>query len=173
MHARRFPATPARWWSRAAAALLALLCAGVVWAQVTVEVTTATELRANPALDAQVLQRLDRGASVQQLEVRGGWVRVRVGNREGWVRSNTIRSAAAAPAAAERAAAPAAPAAGGLGNLASAFSGSSNRPTATTGTRGLTQEQLANAQPAPARSHCWSVTPPRPPRREPPRRPVA
>ncbi|MNL43154.1 hypothetical protein D3C87_1656560 [compost metagenome] len=49
---------------------------------------------------------------------------------------------AAAPAAS-------APASSGT-NLASMFSAPSNRPTATTGTRGLTKEQIANAQPAPA-----------------------
>lgn len=112
------------------------------WAQAqSLQVSTATELRASPVLNAKSLAALPVGAQVEQLQQQGGWLRVRFKGSEGWVRSTHVRSAAAA-----------APSAGGnpLTGISGVFSASSNTPTATTGTRGLTQEQLANAQPAPA-----------------------
>lgn len=111
------------------------------WAQAqSLQVSTATELRASPVLNAKSLAALPVGAQVEQLQQQGGWLRVRFKGSEGWVRSTHVRSAAATPSA------------GGnpLTGISGVFSASSNTPTATTGTRGLTQEQLANAQPAPA-----------------------
>lgn len=108
----------------------------------TLEVTTDTELRASPALDAKVLSKLARGAQGEQTGSQGGWLKMKTRQQEGWVRLTHVRSLTAQQAAAQ----PANP----LTGLTGMFSASSNRPTATTGTRGLTQEQLANAQPAPA-----------------------
>ncbi len=103
------------------------------------EVTVATELRATPALDGKVLVRLAKGNKVEQTAAQEGWVKVKFGRMEGWVRLNFVKTLeAAAPATA--------PASGGT-SLASMFSGGSNRPTASTGTKGITPEQLANAQP--------------------------
>lgn len=125
-------------------ALLAALLLGWgagAYAQ-SLQVSTATELRASPALNAKSLAQLAIGAMVEQLELRGGWIRVQAAGQEGWLRSTHVRSLQA-PAASPASANP-------LTGLGGVFSASSNRPTATTGTRGLTAEQLANAQPAPA-----------------------
>ncbi|MFN9475445.1 SH3 domain-containing protein [Acidovorax sp.] len=109
----------------------------------SLEVTTATELRATPALDGKVVVRLAKGNKLEQTDAQEGWVKVKFGRAEGWVRLTHVKTLeAAAPAAAP-------PASSGT-NLASIFSAPSNRPTATTGTRGLTKEQIANAQPNPA-----------------------
>lgn len=110
----------------------------------SLEVTTPTELRATPALDSKVLVKLAKGNKLEQTEAQTGWVKVKFGRTEGWVRLTHVKTleTAAAPAAA-------APASSGP-NLAGLFSAPSNRPTATTGTRGLTKEQIANAQPNPA-----------------------
>lgn len=135
--------------SMGAAALRWLLAATLValsWgarAQ-SLEVSTATELRASPALNAKSLASLPVGTRAEQLEARGGWVRIKADTGEGWVRGTHMRIAGAAKAA------PAASTANPVTGLTGLFSASSTRPTATTGTRGLTQEQLANAQPAPA-----------------------
>lgn len=125
-----------------AAAALAL-AAAVAWAQQPVQLRTETDLRASPAFDAKVLARLPVGTRGTQVSSSGkqasssrGWIQVRMQNLQGWVRSETLASAAA-PAPAQS-------------PLAAAFTGASNTPTPTTGTRGLTTEQLANAQPAPA-----------------------
>jgi hypothetical protein len=128
-----------------AAALIAL--AGSAYAQ-SLEVSTSTPLRASPALNAKSLATLPVGTHAEQLEARGGWVRVKVGTDEGWVRGTHMRAAGAA-----KKAAPAASTANPVTGLTGLFSASSTRPTATTGTRGLTPEQLANAQPAPAEVH--------------------
>jgi len=105
----------------------------------THEVTTATPLRATPSLNSMVLQQLAVGAGVQAVQTQGGWLKVTVGEKQGWVRLAHVRAVAAARPAPQ----------GGGTSLAGLFTGSSTAPTATTGTRGLTQEQLANAQPAP------------------------
>ena len=123
-----------------AAALIAL--AGSAYAQ-SLEVSTSTPLRASPALNAKSLATLPVGTHAEQLEARGGWVRVKVGTDEGWVRGTHLRAAGGTKAAAASTANP-------VTGLTGLFSASSTRPTATTGTRGLTQEQLAKAQPAPA-----------------------
>lgn len=116
-----------------------LLCSLLAAAQ-THEVTTATPLRATPALNSMVVQQLAQGTPLQALQTQGGWLKVKAGEQQGWVRLTHVRKAVVAR--------PAQPA--GAGNaLASLFTGSSTTPTATTGTRGLTQEQLAHAQPAP------------------------
>lgn len=125
---------------RAWLAALLLGFGGMAAAQ-SLQVSTGTELRASPAINAQSLLQLAVGTVVEQLEVRGGWIRVRAASQEGWLRSTHVRSAAQdAPAASSNP----------LTGISGVFSASSNRPTATTGTRGLTAEQLANAQPAPA-----------------------
>lgn len=126
-------------WRGLLAALLLALGAGAQ-AQ-THEVSTATELRAVPALNAKVLAKLPVGTALTQTETQGGWLKVQVqAQPEGWVRMTHVKSLAAlAPAASNP-----------LTGVAGMFTAASTKPTATTGTRGLTQEQLANAQPAPA-----------------------
>lgn len=125
-----------------ALAILLLFLSFPGWGQ-THEATVATELRERPALDAKVLVRIERGEKLERTGTQGGWLKVKARNQEGWVRLTQVK---ALPVAATTAPPPAAAAP----NLANMFTGSSTRPTATTGTRGLTQEQLANAQPAPA-----------------------
>ena len=124
-------------------AIAALLVLGAGAHAQSLEVTTATELRANPALDAKAQGRLARGARLEQTGAQGGWLKVKSGNQEGWVRQTHVKSAEGAAPAPAASVNP-------LTGLTGMFSASSTRPTATTGTRGLTQEQLANAQPAPA-----------------------
>ena len=129
-------------WQRCLSA--ALLVWGVlgfsgVWAQ-SLKVTSTTELRARAQLNARVVQRMEPGQVLEQLEAKGGWLRVKAGSQEGWVRATHVQAAAA----------PTQGVAGAASGLAGLFSAASTKPTATTGTRGLTQEQLANAHPNPA-----------------------
>lgn len=108
----------------------------------SLEVTTATELRATPALDGKILVKLAKGNKVEQTEAQSGWVKVKFGRMEGWVRLTHVKTLeAAAPAAA--------PASSGT-SMAGLFSAPTRGATPTTGTRGFTKEDLANAQPAPA-----------------------
>lgn len=121
------------------AVLAFLMTWSLLTAAQTHEVSTATALRATPSLNSMVVQQLTVGTSVQAVQTQGGWIKVKVGERQGWVRLAHVRTVTAAR-----------PAPSGGGNpLVSLFTGSSTAPTATTGTRGLTQEELASAQPAP------------------------
>lgn len=141
-----------RTWT--AAACIAFI-GGSAYAQ-SLEVSTATELRASPMLNAKSIAPLAVGVQVEQIETRGGWVHIKTQSpkpQEGWVRTTHVRSLTQTTAAASTS--------NPLTGLTGLFSASSNRPTATTGTRGLTQEELANAQPAPAevsRMETFAVT---------------
>jgi Bacterial SH3 domain len=129
-------------WRALAALCLAAVALGAQ-AQ-ALQVSTDTELRAAPALDARVLAKLASGTDAQRIEVKGGWMRVKVATQEGWVRLTHVKSVTAGgrtPAPAQ--------ASNPITGLTGAFSASSNTATPTTGTRGLTPEQLANAQPDP------------------------
>ena len=121
-------------------ALLAALAWCALAGAQTHEVATATQLRATPSLNSTVVQQLPIGAPLQAVQTQGGWLKVQSGQQQGWVRISHVKSMTAARPT---------PATGGGNALASLFTGSSSAPTATTGARGLTQEQLANAQPAP------------------------
>lgn len=124
-------------WHMGLLALLMTWC--LLAAAQTHEVSTATPLRATPSLNAMVVRQLAPGLPVQAVQTQGGWIKVQAEGQQGWVRLTHVRALAAARPA---------PASGG-NPLANLFTGSSTAPTATTGTRGLTQEQLASAQPAP------------------------
>lgn len=138
---------------RHALAAACLACAGLGAQAQSLQVSVESELRATPQLDGRVLSRLTPGTRAEQIGSQGGWIKVRVQNQEGWVRSMAVKSTGA----------PATTVAGNpITGLGGAFSANSNTPTATTGTRGLTKEQLANAQPAPAEVQLldrYAVTP--------------
>lgn len=98
-----------------------------------------TELKAGPLLDAQTLARLPAGSAVTILDRRGGWLQVASGTTRGWVRLLHVSSqppGARGPTPQElEAAARVATGRAGTGNIA-----------VTTGVRGLTEEQLRQAQ---------------------------
>lgn len=113
-----------------------LICAGLGAAAQPIEVTTATQLRAAPALDATVLMPLAPGARVERTSTQGGWVKVRSAEREGWVRLTHVKLPDASP----RGTAP--NPVTGVGGM---FSATSNTPTATTGARGMPLELKAGS----------------------------
>lgn len=98
----------------------------------THQVSTATELRALPKINARIVQRLTVGTPVQELQVQGGWLQVSTGGQEGWLRSTHVQSLANLPAPEKQ-------------QLASLFTATSNRPIATTGTRGVEMEDGGDA----------------------------
>lgn len=104
-------------------------------------VARATELKAEPFLDAKTVAPLAAGSMVTVLARSGGWYRVAADGREGWVRLlNVSTQTQARGLGAEELESAARIATGrqGGGNIAS-----------TTGVRGLTPEQLREAKPAP------------------------
>jgi len=101
----------------------------------------ATELKKEPATDAETVARLPENAAVDALERKGGWTRVKSGTDQGWVRMLALRF-------------------GGPGEVKKGDSGvtalfnvartGTSGTQVTTGARGLDADQLANAQPNPA-----------------------
>jgi hypothetical protein len=126
------------------------LIASAAFAQETAYTNRVTELRAAPDVDAKVLQSLPDKAAVQIIERKGAWSRVQVpkGNDKetGWVRMMHLRGGVVV--------ADAPPASGGGGFLSGfnkLLGGNQNSnmkaQSATVGIRGLSPEEITNAQP--------------------------
>ena len=103
-------------------------------------VIRATELKQEPATDSATLAALPENAPVEALERKGGWTRVKTSRGEGWVRMLALRYKPGTAKAGDSGAKE-------LYNVAR--TGSSGTQT-TTGVRGLSAEQISNAQPNPA-----------------------
>ena len=122
------------------AALLLALTLPALAAQ-TGTTTRVAELRATPAANGKLLQALPAGAKVEVLKRIGGWYEVKTtGGTTGWVRMWLLRFSTQATGkdALKQ-------------NVAVLQSGrsSSTYTTATTGVRGLSEEDLKNATPNP------------------------
>ena len=117
-----------------AALLLALPAAYAAESGATVK---ADELKAEPFSDARTVARLPAGEKVEILKKNGGWLQVKTAKGSGWMRMLSIRKGAARKASggAEMA---------GLAGLASGRAGT-GKVVATTGIRGLNEEQLKAA----------------------------
>ncbi len=114
--------------------LLALL-AGPAWAETGTLVKSDT-LRAEPFGDAKTVMALSAGAKVNILKKDGGWLQVKSGKKTGWVRMLSVRTGAAAAKPG---------AAAGVLSLASGRAGT-GKVVATTGIRGLNEEELKAAK---------------------------
>jgi len=114
--------------------LFPVLC----WAE-PAQLLRSTELKKEPATDAPTVTRLAENAAVDAGERRGGWVRVKAGAAEGWVRLLALRYGGAAQSGDS-----------GAGQLFSVARTGSSGTQVTTGVRGLDEQMLANARPNPA-----------------------
>lgn len=121
----------------------------VAFAQSEVVTNTATELRAAPDDTAVVIRRLGVRTPVQSLERRGAWTRVKSGDDTGWVRMMDLRGGATVVVDEKSSSG------GWLAGFNRLLSGGSSRgnqraQSATVGIRGITEEDLKNADPDPA-----------------------
>jgi uncharacterized protein YgiM (DUF1202 family) len=98
----------------------------------------AEELKAEPFRDAKTVGKLTTGDKVEILKKDGGWFQVKSGRGSGWVRMLSIRRGEARKASAGSEVA-------GLAGLASGRTGT-GRVVATTGIRGLNEEELKAAK---------------------------
>jgi len=104
----------------------------------TASVIRATELKKEPATDAATITALPENAMVDAGERKGGWVRVKAGKAEGWVRLLTLRYGGTAQGGDS-----------GAGQLFNVARTGSSGTQVTTGVRGLDEQMLANARPNP------------------------
>lgn len=94
----------------------------------------ASDIKAEAFNDAKTVATLKRGARVEILNKSGGWMQVRAGPHQGWVRMLNIRRGAAQPNLDLP----------GVVKLANGRSATGNI-TATTGIRGLSAQDLKSA----------------------------
>lgn len=120
---------------------LALCYAAGAWAQEEAYVIRETELKAKPYSDAQTLFMLPARSKVIVLQRRASWNQVKSGTTTGWVKMLSLQLARGASTRR---------ADGGLQSLFNVARTGSSGATVTTGVRGLSEEQLANAKPNPA-----------------------
>ena len=127
-----------------AAAVFALLLSWAVEAQEQGFTNRATDLKDKASADAATVAQLPENTPVKVIARGGGWTQVDAGGKTGWVRVFHLRFASTVESGSG----------GGLGGIGAAlgFGGSSNRKAnlATTGIRGLSPEDLKNANPDPA-----------------------
>jgi hypothetical protein len=115
--------------------LLLLLFPVLCWAE-PASLLRPTDLKQEPATDAATVATLAENAAVDAGERKGGWVRVKAGAAEGWVRLLALRYGGAARAGDS-----------GVGQVFSAARTGSSGTQVTTGVRGLDEQMLANARP--------------------------
>ena len=118
-----------------------------------------TDMKERAAADARTLKSLAENTPVKVIAKGGGWTRVEAGGQSGWVQMFHLRY----PGTAEGSRA----SSGGnfLSSVGNALTGNRSNPNAnlaTTGVRGLSQEELKNANPDPAalsRLHSYRAEP--------------
>lgn len=96
----------------------------------------ADDIKAEPFRDAKTVGSLASGDKVEIITKDGGWLKVKSAKGNGWVRMLSIRKAGSGKASSS---------AGGLLALASGRAGT-GKVVATTGIRGLNEEELKAAQ---------------------------
>jgi hypothetical protein len=119
--------------------LYAAFAAPVYAVQVAYAVRS-TEIKLLPYSDAATVATLDEKAKVNILLRQGGWVKINSKNGNGWVRMLSVRSDSTGKKTGDS----------GLISLLNVGRSGSSGITTTTGIRGLSEEDLKNAQPNPA-----------------------
>ena len=119
--------------------LAVLLLPLLAWAE-PASTLRATELKKEPAVDAETLAELPENTAVDAAERKGGWVKVKARGFEGWVKMLSLRYGN--PAAAKKGDT-------GISQMFNVARTGSSGTQVTTGVRGLDESQLANAQPNP------------------------
>lgn len=102
----------------------------------------AADLKQQPFVDAATLVNLPADTVLEVLRRQGGWMQVKTGANEGWLKMTAVKlgTAAATPGKSGNSLST-------LVNLATTGRSGSSGVTVTTGVRGLGQEELKNAQP--------------------------
>jgi hypothetical protein len=103
-----------------------------------------TDLKSEPFADAKTLASLPGNSAVDVLKRQGGWMQVKpAGNSEGWVKMTAVKLGGATTNAKADSGMTA------LWNTAMQGRSGNTGVTVATGVRGLSPEDMKNAQPAP------------------------
>lgn len=94
------------------------------------------ELKREPFTDAETVVELKAQASVQVLARQGAWLQVKSGEHSGWLRLLAVRGVTAAKSGES-----------GLTQAINVARSGSSGTSVATGVRGLSKEQIQNAQP--------------------------
>ena len=100
-----------------------------------------TELKAKPFADAPTLATLAEQTKVEILTRQASWMQIKAEAGTGWVKMLSVRMG--------NPGAPSKSSESGLGKIFNLATTGSSGSTVTTGVRGLSEEQLRNAQPNP------------------------
>lgn len=121
-----------------------LAAAGLASAQEQAFTNRATELRERPDAGAKLLASLPDNTAVKVLSRSGGWTQVESGGSKGWVRVFHLKFPSAVESSSSG---------GALSGLTSALGFGKSRQEraniASVGIRGLSEEELKNANPDP------------------------
>lgn len=123
-----------------------ILLAFPVLAAAQASTNRSTEMKDRADPDGRTVATLPENTPVKVLSSAGGWSRVEAGGQAGWIRVFHVRHAGSVESA------PSSSGGGLLSSLGSALTGQRSNPRAnlaTTGVRGLSQEDLKNANPDP------------------------
>lgn len=124
--------------------LLLLLCVPVAMAADSGLVLVNTDLKSEPFADAKTLANLPGNSAVDVLKRQGGWLQVKpAGNGEGWVKLTAVKLGGSGANAKGDSGMTA------LWNTAVQGRSGNTGVTVATGVRGLSPEDMKNAQPAP------------------------
>jgi uncharacterized protein YgiM (DUF1202 family) len=125
--------------------MLALLSVACTVHAESASTVRATELQAESRSDAETLSKLSANTKVDVLRRQGAWTEVKLADgKTGWVRMLSLKFGAEGAASSSSSGNPLS----ALGGLLSAGR-TSNSGTGTTAARGLTAEDLQNAEPNP------------------------
>lgn len=134
----------ARMILRIAALIATMFLASTAWAQEQAFTNRSTELKDAGSLSAKTLATLPENTSVKVIARGGGWTKIDANGQQGWVNVFHLRF----PATVEKSTSD-----NPLAAVTSLFGGSRQNQSATiatTGIRGLSPEDLKNANPDPA-----------------------
>lgn len=116
--------------------LAGALLATSAWAGEPGTALKVDELKAEPFRDAKTVGKLASGDKLDILKQQSGWYQVKSAKGSGWVRMLSVRRGEARKGGGE---------VGGLAGLASGRAGT-GKVVATTGVRGLNEEELKSAK---------------------------
>ena len=121
------------------ALILSLSLAAPVYAAQTAFTVRDTEIKQLPFSDSKTVGALGAKASVYVVSRKGGWVKINSDKGNGWVKMLSLRGDSATEKHGDT----------GLRSLINVGRTGSSGITMTTGIRGLSEEDLKNAQPNP------------------------